>query len=411
MEQNITVKHGLRKNLPLGTMYNSQAASIVFMVGVAFKLSAAPGMISDYYGSSTLWVFLSFSFLELLCAIMIFAFSRMSGDSLLTSLPSPTYKACCALASLLLIAKCTFYFCYCASYLTHELFTGAQPVFIYVLLIVPIVYLGAKGTRSIARSCELFAPLFFAVIVLNLAFLDTELDVGRNLPVFSVSPAEFFGNLPRFGLWLGDLLPFVFIRIRNKRFPYITTSIASTWTLANIIVLLGIAIYGNALKTVSDLLIHIAGFNQLSLEIGRMEWTNLFVILAMSVFSVSFLYDGANNACMRAFGTAVPSKILCPASILATSIFVTSTQSVTDFALGKFGYALSAASLAIPVIMLICAIVRKKKMPSLYTCLDEEYSPRSTATPSEPDSLGDGELCVDDENDVTAQNGVTEGNR
>lgn len=408
--QNYTVKHGLRKNLPIGTLYNSQVAAIVFMVSVAFKLSAAPGMISAYYGSSTLWVFISFSIIELLCASMIFAFARMGGDGLLTAVDSRIYKIGCALTFLLLGIKSTFYFCYCASYLTHELFTGAQPVFIYILLIVPIVYLGAKGSRSVARSCELFAPLFFVVIVLNLAFLDTEFDIGRNLPVFSVEPTEFFLRLPRYGLWLGDLLPFVFIRIRNKRMPYITSSIAVTWVLANIIVMFGIAIYGNALQAVSDLLIHIAGFNQLSLEIGRMEWTNLFVILAMSVFSISFLYDGANNACQRAFGSGVPSKIICPVAILCTAIFVTSTQTVTDFALGIFGYVLSAISVLVPTILLTCALYRKKKNRGIYNCLDEEYVPDYIEKPSVPDSLDDGVLCSEKGTCADLSN-ATEGNK
>lgn len=391
--QNITVKHGLRKNLPMGTLYNNQVASIILMVGIAFKLSAAPGMISSYYGSSTLWVFICFSALELICAVMIFAFSRMSGDGFLIATNSLAYKAVCAVAFVLLGTKCTFYFCYCASYLTHELFTGAQPVFIYVLLILPIIYLGAKGTRSIARSCELFAPLFLAVIILNLAFLDTELDIGRNLPVFSVEPIEFFSKLPHYGLWLGDLLPFAFVRIRDKKLPYITSSIAITWALANLIVMFGIAIYGDALKMVSDLLIHIASFNQLSLEIGRMEWSNLFVILAMSVFSISFLYDGANNAFRRAFGSAVPSKIACPTAILCTAIFVTSTQSVTEFAIGAFGYALSAASIIVPLLFLIFALVQKRKLRGIYNCADSEYMPQKVKKPSLPDSLNDGALC------------------
>ena len=89
--QNFTIKHGLRKNLPIGTLYNSQVASIILMVGIAFKLSAAPGMISSYYGSSTLWVFISFSVLEIICAVMIRAFSRMSADAFLIATNSLWY--------------------------------------------------------------------------------------------------------------------------------------------------------------------------------------------------------------------------------------------------------------------------------------------------------------------------------
>lgn len=214
---NGTIKHGLRKNLPLGTIYNSQAAAIIVAVGFAFKLSSAPGIISADFGSSTFWIFLSFTALELMCAIFIFAFTNMGGDGLLRATNNFLYKIVCLAASCWMCLKTVFYFCYCTSYLTHELFTGTQPFLIYVMFLLPVVYLGIKGTRSIARSCELFAPLFLAVIILNLAFLDSDMDFGRNLPVFSKAPGELLLAMPRYGLWLGDLFPFVFVRLRNKK--------------------------------------------------------------------------------------------------------------------------------------------------------------------------------------------------
>lgn len=158
---NGTIKHGLRKNLPLGTIYNSQAAAIIVAVGFAFKLSSAPGIISADFGSSTFWIFLSFTALEMLCAIFIFAFTNMGGDGLLRATNNFLYKIVCLAASCWMCLKTVFYFCYCTSYLTHELFTSTQPFLIYVMFLLPVVYLGIKGTRSIARSCELFAPLFW----------------------------------------------------------------------------------------------------------------------------------------------------------------------------------------------------------------------------------------------------------
>ena len=372
---NSTIKHGLRKNLPFGTIYNSQAASIIVAVGFAFKLSSAPGIISADFGSSTFWIFLGFTALEMLCAVFIFAFTNMSGDGLLRATDNTLYKIVCFAASCWLGLKTVFYFCYCTSYLTHELFTGTQPFLIYVLFLLPVVYLGIKGTRSIARSCELFAPLFLAVIILNLAFLDSDMDFGRNLPILSKDPDELLLAMPRYGLWLGDLFPFVFVRLRNKKMPYVTLGIATTWTIANIIVLIGVALYGNALKMVKDLLIHIASFNQLSLEIGRMEWTNLFAILMMSLYSLAFLYNGANEACKRALGSSLPSKILCPTAVLCSALFASSLEEVTDVAFGTFGYVLSAVAVIFPIMLFAIAKAQKKKHPHLYACLDAEYAP------------------------------------
>lgn len=388
---NSTIKHGLRKNLPLGTIYNSQAAAIIIAVGFAFKLSSAPGIISSEFGSSTFWIFLGFTAVEGVCAAFIFAFARMGGDALLRATNSVAYKIICLFASCWLVLKTVFYFCYCTSYLTHELFTGTQPFLIYVLFLLPVVYLGLKGTRAIARSCELFAPLFLAVIILNLAFLDSDLDFGRNLPIFSKQPSEILLTMPKYGLWLGDLFPFVFVRLRNKKQPYITLGIATTWAIANLIVLIGVALYGNALKMVKELLIHIASFNQLSLEIGRMEWTNLFGIIMMSLYSLAFLYDGANEACKRALGLDVPSKIICPIAVLCSALFSSSLQEVTDVALGNFGYALSAVAFALPVALFVVAKHKKKQLPHLYAAIDCEYVSIAKLD-ALPDSENDGVL-------------------
>ena len=254
------------------------------------------------------------------------------------------------------------------------------------------MYLGLKGTRSIARSCELFAPLFLAVVILNLAFLDSDMDFGRNLPVFATEPSVLFATMPRYGLWLGDLFPFIFVRIRNKKAPYLTLGIASAWAIANLIVLIGVALYGNALKTVSDLFIHIASFNQLSLVIGRMEWTNLFAIIMMSLYSLAFLYDGANQACERALGTALPSKILCPSAVICSAMFSSSLQQVSDFALGIAGYVLTAIAFALPILLFAVAKVEKKKNSGLYACLDAEYATIGKQS-NAPDSENDGVLC------------------
>lgn len=406
--QNNTIKHRLRKNLPKNNIYNSQAAAIIVAVGFAFKLSAAPGIICESYGSSTLWVYLLFTAFELVIAALTFAFSRMNGDGLLVAVNCKFYKTCCLLSSMWLTMKIVFYFCYCMSYLTHELFTGTQPFLIYVLFLLPVVYLGLKGTRAIARTAELFAVLAVFSIVANLAFLDTNMDIGRNLPVFSMPPSEFFAKAPRFGLWLGDLFPFAFVRIRNKKMPYITTSIACVWTLVNVIVMLGIALYGNALKMVADLLIHIASFNQLSLEIGRMEWTNLFMIIAISIISMAFLYDGANKTFERATGSATLSKILCPVAVLVTALTVTSTQTVTDFALGIFGYVLFGIAVALPLFLVIAAAVKKKKFRHIFDCLDDEYNPNPQVTSAMPDSENDGALKPFSADTQRAQQGGAE---
>lgn len=189
----------------------------------------------------------------------------------------------------------------------------------------------------------------------------------------------------------GGFVPFRFRKVAQQKMPYLTLGIASTWTIANLIVLIGVALYGNALKMVKDLLIHIASFNQLSLEIGRMEWTNLFAIILMSLYSLSFLFDGANEACKRALGTSLPSKIICPTAVLCSAMFSSSLQEVTDVALGTFGYVLSAVAILFPIALFAIAKVQKTLRPHLYACLDAEYE-HDTQMRQMPDSKEDGVL-------------------
>ncbi len=386
------IQHGLYKNLPHNTIYNSQAATLIFALGVAFKISAAPGLISEYYGSSTLWACIALTLFDLIAVVAVFAFVRMRGDGFLRTVGSRFYKICCGFASVWLLIKGSFYFCFCTSYLTSELYGGIVPSVLYLLILAPIAYMGIKGARSISRICEIFIPLLFALIMFNLIFLETDMDIGRNFPVFAVEPKDFVSNLFRYGVWLGDALPFAFLRIKNKRAPYVTLGVSITFALINIVVFLGVSVYGDALETVSDLLIHLAIFNQLSMEIGRIEWTNLFAVVALSIISLSFVFYGCHTACDRALGSSLPAKIIYPI-VIAAAIFATgSSQEVLQFVISGVGYALFGFAIIIPLLMLATLLYKRRRLKGIYNCLDDEYMPHPPQRPTAPDSLADNVL-------------------
>ncbi len=392
MQQSYTIKHRLRKNLPQGTLYNSQIAALLFAIGLAFKLSAAPGIISQEYGSSTLWLYLVMTMIELMVCVLIFLFARGRGDSFLMAINSPAYRLICALTSLLMTLKATVYFCFCASYLSHELFSGVEPYLLYIVFLLPIIYLGIKGIKTLARCAEIFSILIFAVIIINLIFLDTDMDFGRNLPIFAIEPTDFFMGMGRYGLWLGDCIPFMFVRIKNKRMPYVSLSVATTSLLVNIIIMLGVAMYGDALKMTTDLLIHIAAFNQLSLEIGRMEWTNLFAMLIISIFSIALLYRGAIDACERAIRAKLPAQLLFPIALACFAIFIPSARDVTDFATGYFGYVFFALAISIPIMLIASLVYHKHKLGNFYKYFECEYVVESVRNHTPSSSLADGIL-------------------
>ena len=380
--------HGIYKNLLGDTIYNSQAAILVFFAGIAFNLSAAPAIINEEFGSSTFWAFLLYSIVDVLLTTVIFYFARKNGDALLKTTNSAAYKAVCFVAMLLLTLKGIFHFCYASSYLTHELFEGMEPSLIYLLFLLPVVYLGAKGITALSRTAEVFFPIIFIVLVLNIVFLQTKTDFARVLPVFSKEPRVLFGLFPRYGLWLGDMLPFLFIRIKDKRLPYLTIGVTGSWLFINLVVLLGVAIYGDALKTVSDLLIRIAGFNALSKDIGRTEWSNLICVLTTSILAMSFTYFGAIAACERVFDTGVPAKLAFPAGILFAVLLVPSAQTVTAFATGKFGYVMFCATVLIPLVALCLLVATRNKFPSISALLNEEYYVIKSERKTNSDEVG-----------------------
>lgn len=346
---------------------------MIFIIGVAFKLSAFPGILSDEFGSSAFWAFVTYTLTDVILAIMIFSFCRQNGDALLVATNSAIYRVICLFITIWLTFKGIFHFAYASSYLTHELFEGLEPSLIYILFLLPVVYLGAKGIRTIARTSEVFFGLIFIFLAVNIIFIETKMDFARVLPVFSKNPSTLAAIFPRYGIWLGDFTPFLFVRMKNKKLPYVTIGIAGTFLTVNIVALIGCAIYGDALKSVTDLFIRISGFNQLSKDVGRMEWTNLFGMLTSSIISLAFCYFGATSACKRAFKTSLPFKIIFPAAILACTLIIPSAQSVTKFAMGRIGYIAFALAILMPSSAFVLSIAKRKTLPHLSRLLNEEY--------------------------------------
>lgn len=368
-----TIRHGIYKNLSSDTVFNSQVGMLVFFIGVAFKLSTLPHLIAETFGSSAFWVFLVYSMIDVCLSLGAIYFSRSNGDAILVSTGSVTYRALCFFAMIWLTLKGVFYFSYASSYLTHELFEGLEPSLIYILFIIPIVYLGLKGVRTIARTGEVFFFFVFLVAILNVVFIKTKMDFARVLPIFSKEPSILANDFARYGLALGDCFPLVFLRIKNKRLPYFSAGVVGTWIFANLIMLLGVATYGEGLKTVTDLFIHLAGFNQLSKDVGRMEWTNLFAMLTATVISLSFTFFGATAASERALKSGLPAKVLFPATILACILFVPSAESITAFATNDFGYFMFCMPPLLILTLLFTHAYAKRKTPNLSKLLDEEY--------------------------------------
>lgn len=352
--------YGLKKNLPQGTLYNSQIAAVIFTCAIVFKLSSLPGVVAKTMYSGTVWLYLFMTAFELICFCMIYSFMRMNGDSLLTSVNSKAYKAVLFVSMLYITLKAVFYYAFTIINLTIELFTGVASYLVIIAFLVPIIYLGLKGIKSIARSAEILAPLLLGAIILNLVFLKSDLEFDRNLPLEAMPAADFFINGLRYGQWVGDMLPLMFIKPQNKKLPYIGMSVAAVAVIINVTAMLGVAMYGDALPYVSNLLIRLAGFNQLSMEIGRMEWTSLFTVITMAIFTLSYYFWAVTACSERIFGSRKVVQIAFPLLLIIITFAVPSAQSVADFAVGDIGYALFALAFLLPASLLILLYFTKR---------------------------------------------------
>ena len=327
---------------PQNAVYNSQAAAIVFSCGIVFKVSSLPGLVYTDMLSDTLWLYLLMCALDVACLAAVFFFAASGADAALV--------------------RGLFYFTYTLIFLLVDLFVEVEPYVVVLVLSIPVLYAGSKGISAVARAAELLAPLLFGLVVANLALLEADLDVGRNLPLAAMPTGDFFSRGLRYGLWLGDCFPLAFAALKRKKFPYLAVGTGVSYTLVVVIAMLSVALYGGALPYAYNMLIRIAGFNRLSLEIGRLEWAALFVVAVMAVLGLALTMWGAGEGSRRWAGSPLPGRIAFAACTVVTALAVPNAQDIIDFSMTDFGYAMFAAALAFAAAFLCFALYARKKL-------------------------------------------------
>lgn len=360
------INYGLRNNLPSNSLYNSQIAAIMFVCCLPFRISSLPGIIAETMQSSTLWLYMFLSVIEAIVFLCIYGFMASGGDERLTLINSSAYKVVIFISMLYLFVKGLIYYSYVSIYITRALYLDVAPMIIIMIFIVPVFYLSLKGARTIGRVCDILAPVVFFLLMLNLVFLDADMDFERNMPILSLPPSEFFSKGMRYGQWLGDMLPLAFIRMQRKKMPYIGISALVIAVLVNVTVMLGIALYGNALSFSTNLLIRIASFSQLSAEIGRMEWTALFAVITMAMVSLGFNFWGVTACSERVFGSKKPMQIIYPIVLIAVMVLLPNTNLLANAATSPLGYLLFGLAVTLPCSMLLLNLIHKKKSDRIF---------------------------------------------
>jgi hypothetical protein len=342
------------------TLYNSQIGAVVFLATLSYKLSTLPSIVSEYLSSSTLWFYIILSLVDIVEFVLVYLFFCDGSDTRLSD--KIPYKIGLVILFVFLSIKCVGYFAFAVLFFTVELYVGISPVIVVSILIVPMLYLGLKGIHTLGRTAEILTPIVFGVIVLNLIFLDCHLDFKRNLPILSLPLKDFVTHSLKYGLWLGNFFPLIFVKVKQKKFPYIPTAVAVTHILTIVAVMIGIAMYGNSMKILGNLLVEISGFNQLSTEIGRMEWTALFAVIVMGVVEISLLFYGLTQCSVRLVKSKYPAVAVVVIVVFLLSILLSSPQIIADWSHSVvIGGIMFVLSLLLPVYFLIVKAIYKSK--------------------------------------------------
>ena len=342
------------------TLYNSQIGAVVFLCTLSYKLSSLPAIVSEYLSSSTLWFYIILSLVDIVEFVLIYLFIKDGGDEMLRD--KIPYKIGIGILLVFLSVKCVGFFSFAVLFFTVELYVGISPIIVVSILLAPMLYLGLKGVFTIGRTAEILAPIILAIIVLNLVFLDCKIDINRNLPVLSLPLKDFAIHSLKYGLWLGNFFPLLFVKVKNKKFPYVSSSVAVTTILTVVAVMIGVAMYGDAMKILGNLLVEISGFNQLSTEIGRMEWTALFAVIVMGVVEISFLFFGITECSVRLVSSKLPAIIIVVGTVVLLSLLLPSPQVIADISHSTIvGVIMMSISLILPVYFLVVKQIYTRK--------------------------------------------------
>ena len=175
---------------------------------------------------------------------------------------------------------------------------------------------------------------------------------------------EFFSRGLLFGMWLGDCFPMLFASVKKKKAPFLTLGTGISYSLVAVTAMLAVAMYGDALPYVYNMLIRLSGFNKLSLEIGRLEWAAILVVIVMAMLALSLHMWGAAEGCRRATGSPLPARLTFAAAIIVVPLAVPTMQDIIEFSMTGFGYAMFALSLSIAAAYFLAALRARKRRTS-----------------------------------------------
>lgn len=263
-------------------VYTRQFALLAFVTCLTFRVSRLPPLMRQAVGTNDLFVLLLYLLLDAAQFFVVYKFVATGGKEAIQD--TVFYKVAGAMLFVNFFMKTFMATAGTTAFTTESLFEDIGTGSVVVALLVTTGYVAAKGIRTIGRTAEISSFLIFTVFTLNFVFLKVYLDISENLPFIDGEISDVLKRGDKFFMWFGDATPLLFLSIKpSKRNP---TSLMYGLSAGFVIIgfVLMNAIYGNASEYVVNLVVKVAGFNQFSDVLGRLDWTGLIVWLMLRSF-------------------------------------------------------------------------------------------------------------------------------
>ena len=146
----------------------SQNAIMIFLTSFFLKLSSLPALLAKELDTSAFIVIVFFCLFELILSAVVF-FLKLDGakDAIDKSkLKFPLYALMC----LYFCTKLFFALGFIVNFVTNFLFESIPLYVVIITFMLPVVYLGYKGIKTIGRTAQFFFIITIICLFLLLAF-------------------------------------------------------------------------------------------------------------------------------------------------------------------------------------------------------------------------------------------------
>ncbi len=344
------------------TVYNRQAAVLLFILSVTFKAAALPAMVAEEAASGGLVVLALLFLTDVTGWILLRRFIDIGGIELFDKNAKKWFK--CAIMIVLsayFVFKTILYFSQTIDFVVSYMFEHIKLLEATIVLFVPCVFLAAKGIKNIARVGEITIVMVIVVLAFNCLFIKTDADFARNLPLFNMSFGETASVCAKFCFWFGDFMPLLFVaEKRNKRN-------LTPWAMAGAVVFvlltyaLMFAIYGKSLVIVKNAMLKFGVFNHLETYFGRLDWTVIIIWLPMAFICGGTQLWAAGEAVKRLTGNRAVALTLASVAVFVFFLFVEDAMTATSMAKSEWGLAALTINVVVPAVLCLSAARFRKK--------------------------------------------------